>query len=324
MKFPFFPKLILLIFLCTTTLTSAQDLASVDAKVSAYPNSFPSPERLADKINSDFSSDIEKARAVYTWIAKNVRYDLNELRSNQGGKVAFSYRTQEEKERKLQQYNWDLANRTLKSKKGVCRGYTALYDRVATLAGLDATTIPGTSKSHPTHIGKLPTSADHIWNAVRINGKWQMIDVTWGSGSVNSATGKFVNKFNDGYFFTDPNLFFLNHFPDEPKWLPANKTAEEFASLPLFSGEYIEADFRIAFPKSGTLPNNHIIPFRIENLRSDKVAYALSSDGKIRVAQLTRKGNVAEFEVALEKGAVGYLTIFVDQESVATYRVKRS
>ncbi|MBD3581482.1 transglutaminase domain-containing protein [Flavobacterium selenitireducens] len=313
-----------MIIALTTTSMSAQDFASVDSKVSAYPNNFASPEKLADRINSDFTSDIEKARAVYTWIAKNVRYDLVELRSNQGGKVAFSYRTPEEKERKLQQYNLELASRTLKSKKGVCRGYTALYDRVAKLVGLEAIAIPGTSKSHPTHIGKLPTSADHIWNAVRIDGKWQMIDVTWGSGSVSTATGKFVNKFNEGYFFTDPNLFFLNHFPDEPKWLPADKTAEEFASLPLFSGEYIEADFRIAFPKSGTLPNNHVIPFKIENLRSDKVAYAVSSDGKIRFAQLTRKGNVAEFEVALEKGASGFLTIFVDQESVATYRIRKS
>ena len=305
-------------------MVSAQDFSSVDARVTAYPNSFASPEKLAEKINSDFDTPVEKARAVYTWIAKNVRYDLNEMRANQGGKVAFSYRTQEEKERKLRQYNLDLATRTMKTKKGVCRGYTALYDRVASLVGLETVTIPGTSKSHPTHIGKLPTAADHIWNAVKINGKWQMIDVTWGSGSVNSATGKFVNKFNDGYFFTDPDLFFLNHFPDEPKWLPANKSAQEFAGLPLFSGEYVGSDLRITFPKSGTLPNNYVIPFKMENLKSNNVAYALSSDGRIHMATVRRNGTIAEFDVPLAKGASGYLTIFVDQESVATFRVKKS
>lgn len=306
------------------TFVSAQDLAAVDRIANAYPTTFPSPEKLAEKVNSDFSSDVEKARAIYTWIAKNVRYDLAEYRSNQGGKVAFSYRTPEEKERKLREYNLDLANKTLRSKKGVCRGYTALYDRVAALSGLETITIPGTSKSHPTHIGKLPTAADHIWNAVKIGGQWKFIDVTWGSGSVDSETGKFVNRFNPGYFFTDPNIFFLNHFPDETKWLLTNKTAEEFAGLPLYSGEYIGSDYRITFPKSGILPSNYIIPFKVENLKTDKVAYALSNDNKIRFADVKRNGNVTEFEVPLEKGASGYLTIFINRESVATYRIKKS
>ncbi|NUY79361.1 hypothetical protein HUK80_00520 [Flavobacterium sp. MAH-1] len=324
MRTSFFPKLILSLLLLVGTFASAQDLAAVDRVASAYPATFSSPEKLAEKVNSDFSSDVEKARAIYTWIAKNVRYDLTEYRSNQGGKVAFSYRTPEEKERKLREYNLDLANKTLRSKKGVCRGYTALYDRVAALSGLETITIPGTSKSHPTHIGKLPTAADHIWNAVKIDGQWKFIDVTWGSGSVDSETGKFVNRFNPGYFFTDPNVFFLNHFPDETKWLLTNKTAEEFAGLPLYSGEYIGSDYRITFPKSGILPSNYIIPFKVENLKTDKVAYALSSDNKIRFADVKRNGNITEFEVPLEKDASGYLTIFINRESVATYRIKKS
>ncbi len=323
MKMSFLPK-ILLFFLLVGQSVFSQNYAEVDRKVFAYPTSFGSPEKLADKVNSDFASDKLKARAIYSWIAKNVSYDLVEFRSNQGGRVAFSYRTPEEKEQKLHKYNLDLANKTLRTKKGVCRGYTALYDRVANLCGLETVTIPGTSKSHPTHIGKLPTAADHIWNAVKIDGKWQLIDVTWASGSVDSRTGKFVNKFNDGYFFTDPDVFFLNHFPDEPKWLPNGKTPQEFASLPLFSGEYIAADYNITFPKSGTLPNGYVIPFKVENLDSDRVAYALSSDGKIQLLQTRKNGNVTEFDVPLPKNASGFLTIFVDQESVATYRIKKS
>lgn len=303
------------------SVASAQDFASVDRTVSAYPTNFSSPDKLAEKINADFSSDSAKARAIYTWIAKNVRYDLAEFRSNQGGKVAFTYRTPEEKEKKLKQYNLDLAVRTMRTRKGVCRGYTALYDRIAGLAGLETITIPGTSKSHPAHIGKLPTAADHIWNAVKIKGEWKFIDVTWGSGSVDSQTGKFVNKFNPAYFFTDPDLFFLNHFPDDKKWLLTERSPQEFASLPLFSGEYIAADYAITFPKSGILPNNHIIPFKIQQLDTDRVAYAFSRDGKIRIAEVKKTGNISEFEVPIEKGASGYLTVFIDQESVATYKI---
>lgn len=323
MKKIIFPKILLFLSLFAQS-AFAQNYADIDKKVAAYPNSFASPEKLADKVIADFSSETAKARAIYTWIALNVRYDLNEFRSNQGGRVAFSYRTTAEKEQKLQQYNLDLANKTLRSKKGVCRGYTALFDRVANLCGLEATTIPGTSKSHPTHIGKLPTSSDHIWNAVKIDGKWQLIDVTWASGSVDSGTGRFVSRFNPGYFFTSPELFFLNHFPDEQKWLPASKTAEEFAALPLYSGEYIESGFRISFPKSGTLPSGYVVPFKVRNLDSDKVAYAFSSDGKIHEADLRKNGDSTEFEVPVLKNESGYLTVFVDQKSVATYRIKKS
>lgn len=324
MRHSFFPKLILPVLLLVSAVVSAQDYTTVDRIVSAYPGSFATPEKLAEQIASDFDADTAKARAIYTWIAHNVRYDLSEYGANKGGRVAFTYRTPEEKEQKLRKYNLDLAQKTLRTKKGVCRGYAALFDRVAELSGLVATTIPGTSKSHPAHIGKLPTAADHIWNAVKVNGQWKFVDVTWGSGGVNSETGKFVNKFNPGYFFTNPDVFFLNHFPDEEKWLLTNRTAEEFAKLPLFSGQYIGSDYRITFPQSGILPNGYIIPFKVENLKTDKIAYSLSKDGKVRPVALRRNGNVVEFDVPLEKDASGYLTIFIGYDQAATYKIGRS
>lgn len=323
MNYTLFPKLTLPLLLFFS-VASAQDYSRIDRVVDDYPGTFASPEKFAERVSSDFDSDTAKARAIYTWIARNVRYDLNEYSANRGGKVAFTYRTPEEKEQKLRKYNLDLAQRTLRSKKGVCRGYAALYDRVAELSGLVTTTIPGTSKSHPAHIGKLPTAADHIWNAVKIDGQWKFIDVTWGSGGVDSESGKFVNRFNPGYFFTNPDVFFLNHFPDERKWLLTNRTPEDFAKLPLYSGHYIGSGYRITFPQSGILPNGYIIPFKVENLKTDKVAYTFSKDGKIRTVDLRKNGNITEFDVPLEKDASGYLTIFIGYDQVATYKIGRS
>lgn len=197
-----------LLFLIFGNTVLAHDFAAVDRAVKAYPNSFAAPQQLADRINRDFRTPEEKARAIFTWIASNVSYDLREYREVSKGRVAFRYSDEEDKNRKLRKYNLDLAQRTLKNKKGVCRGYAALFDVVAYLTGLDATTIPGTSKTNPTHIGRLPKTNDHVWNAVRIDGKWHMLDVTWGAGAVNTATGRFESRFNDGYFFTDPYVFF--------------------------------------------------------------------------------------------------------------------
>jgi transglutaminase/protease-like cytokinesis protein 3 len=67
-------------------------------------------------------------------------------------------------------------------------------------------------KSHPAHIGKLPKQNDHEWNAVKIDGRWKLIDVTWASGSVSTQTGKFVPEFNDAYYGTAPEVFFSTIF----------------------------------------------------------------------------------------------------------------
>jgi hypothetical protein len=318
-------KFILPLLLLCFQVVFPQDYSNVDSIVKTYPTGFSNPGQLAKKIQADFTSETEKTRAIYTWIASNIHYDMSLYRANMGQRqVAFSYRTEEEKEQKMKKFNSDLAQKTLRSHKGVCQGYTALFDAVAKELGIESVMIPGTSKSHPTHIGKLPVAADHIWNAVKIGGKWKFIDATWASGGVDSGTGKFINKFSGSYFFTDPDAFFLNHFPDDDKWLLTDKTAEDFASLPLFYPTYLEADYTVSFPKSGVLPVGYIVPFKIDNLKTDKIAYVLSSEREFHPVIPTQNGNVTEFEVPIAKNAVGFLTIYIGHDSVVTYKIGRS
>ena len=53
----------------------AQKYNAVDKVVLKYPKSFSSTEKLAERIEKDFTSDYDKARAIYSWIAFNVKYD---------------------------------------------------------------------------------------------------------------------------------------------------------------------------------------------------------------------------------------------------------
>lgn len=318
------PSIDLLLFLFLQIPVYANDLAAVDQAVRAYPNSFSAPQQFADRINKDFKDPVDKARAIYTWIALNVKYDMAEFRNNaKNSRVAFTYSTEMDKQMKLRKYNLDLANKTLRSKKGVCRGYAALFDLVAYLTGLEATTIPGTSKTSPVHIGKLPTSGDHIWNAVRIGGKWQMVDVTWASGAVNSSTGKFESKFNDGYFFTDQYVFFLNHFPEDERWLPSDLNAGIFATLPLFYGPYMDSEYTLSFPKSGILPAGYVVPFTFQNLSADKIAYSISG-GEIQFITGVKKDDASVFEIPIPERTRGYLTIYIRHESIAAFRIDPS
>ena len=322
------PKLfntLLLLLLAFGFSAKAQDFAKVDAVVKAYPKSFATPDKLAEQISKDFSRDDEKARAIFTWIASHVKYDLAAYGVNERP-VAYSYRTQAEKEAKQKKFKEDLAQKTLKSKKGVCQGYATLFMIVAEKVGLEAEFIPGTSKSHPMHIGKGPGASDHAWNAVKIGGEWKLVDVTWGAGTVTGAKPEFVFKFNDKYFFADPDDFFLNHFPDDKKWLLTKKTENDFANLPLYYGNYLMGGYEFIAPNGGTFEAKPgIITFKVKNIGpGDKVHYAFTKDKMFKEAKPILKDNVAEFGIPLDTRSAGTLTIYINQKSVASYRIERA
>lgn len=315
---------IVLLLVTVAFTASAQDFDKVDNTVRSYPKSFSNTDKIAEQINKDFKRDDEKARAIFSWIAFNVKYDVAAYGVNERP-VAFSYKTEEEKATKQRQFVHDLAEKTLKTKKGVCQGYATLFAVVAEKVGLEAVVIPGTSKSHPAHIGKGPGASDHAWNAVKIDGKWKLLDATWGAGVVTGSGPSFKFKFNDKYFFAHPDTFFLNHYPDDEKWLLTNKTAADFADLPLYYGNYLMEGYEFVSPDAGSYkaqPSK--LPFTIKNLKpEDRVAYAFSRDRVFKEVQPVRNGDTATFEVLLDRTSSGNLTIYINEVSVVAYRINR-
>jgi len=317
-------KIFVLLLLCSG-FAHAQDFAKVDAKVSQYPATFADAATFAAKVKADFTREDEKARAIFTWIARNVKYDLAAYGINQQP-VAYSYKTEQEKLEKQKKFREELAAKTLKTKKGVCEGYATLFMVVAQKAGLEAVFIPGTSKSHPTHIGKAPGASDHAWNAVKVDGKWKLLDCTWGAGVVTGEKPAFSFKFNDGYFFAEPDVFFLNHYPDDKQWLLTNKTEADFAGLPLYYGNYLADNYEFLTPTTGMITNKpgSVVSFKIKNFKpGDKLHYAFSQERVYKEITPVAEGDIAGFQVPLTAKSIGTLTIYVNQKSVAAYRINK-
>ncbi len=321
MKIIFAPihRIILMFFLFVSALSNAQ-YEAIDERVRTYPRSFCEPSQLADRINRDFSLDTEKTRAIFTWIATNVTYDMKEYFSNSG--IAYSYKSEADRIQKEKVFRKNLAKRTISTAKGICEGYSTLFTTVCVLTGLEAVIIPGTSRNHQSQIGKLPTESDHAWNAVKIDGKWKLIDLSWAAGAVDNNR-KFQKRFNDVYFCTDPDKFALNHFPDDPRWLLTKKSPKEFAEAPFFFTEYLRSDY------SFNIENGHIrfsqnkpVVFNIENLRpSDRVYYITSKDNVLDPVRVDENNNFAIYPSAKMSG---YLTIFINEKPVVSYRILRS
>jgi transglutaminase/protease-like cytokinesis protein 3 len=315
---------LLLLLLFVTATAFSQDYSKVDNLVKTYPKSFSNPKKLAEKINADFTTEIEKARAAYTWIALNIKYDLNAYKSG-SNMIAYSYSSEADRLMKEQKYRVEYAEKTLRSKKGVCQDYSALFHIVCDEIGVKCIDILGTSKAHPTQIGKLPKASDHEWNAVKIGNAWKLIDVTWASGSVDSQTGKFQSDFNGGYFFTEPEVFFLNHFPDDKRLLMLDKSDQDFAALPLYYGPYIKSDYEFASPGYGiiSIAKTSVIPFQIIDFPGGKISYVFTNEGRVRDIHPAKKGNATEFNIALDARSRGFLTVYVDNQAVVSYKIEK-
>lgn len=87
-------------------------------------------------------NDFETARAINDWLCDHVTYDNS-----------FTYYS---------------AESALLRGVTVCNGYTRAFEKVAEACGLDAARACGTAGGE-----------DHAWNAVKMDGFWYQVDVTW-------------------------------------------------------------------------------------------------------------------------------------------------
>ena len=142
-------------------------------------------------------SDIEAAYMVYKWEYENLQYDC------------YHYNH----DRDLIDFTEDG---TYKSGVGVCNGFAYLYARLCNAMGVEAYRVVGYSKAGDFVKGVTPTSSDHAWNVIQIDGNYYLLDATWGIGSCNGDA--YVPKLRDSYFCTKPEAFIRTHLPVEKKY----------------------------------------------------------------------------------------------------------
>jgi transglutaminase/protease-like cytokinesis protein 3 len=80
---------------------------------------------------------------------------------------------------------------------------------------------------------------DHAWNAVQINGQWQLLDATWGAGYADDSR-HYVRSFDDFWFLTPPSQFVYTHYPDDASWqlLKPTVPVAEVALYPVLKTSY--------------------------------------------------------------------------------------
>ncbi len=168
---------------------------------------------LVSFTNEKFTDSIDKAKFLYYWIGLNINYDY-ELFENRASSSVYH---------KEYSYNY-YPGQVFEKKKAVCFGYSKLYEWFMNELEIESTIISGYIRDQRNHYVELELDSDfsHAWNAIRLNGKWMLVDTTWGT-SLNA-------EISDFYFDMEPERAIITHYPEKSTWQLLEKplSLEEF------------------------------------------------------------------------------------------------
>ncbi|NIG57090.1 transglutaminase domain-containing protein [Chitinophaga sp. Cy-1792] len=152
------------------------------------------PKEIGKWLQTNCSNEIDRLKAIYAWMGSHIFYDYP------GMKNLAPYRS-----------IYELSNKTLRTRKGVCDNYASLFWDIANAAGISTYKVSGY-----TRVGEVVDTAaghGHAWNAVNVNNKWYIIDATWGAAT-DKTTGK--NNFNWFFFMLPPEKAIRIFIPTDP------------------------------------------------------------------------------------------------------------
>ncbi len=233
----------------TMTSTSAAPVDIDRHSLAAPPAAELSIDKLADYLVFPARTEREKVRAIFRWMTDRIAYDIDAETTGSRGDVR--------------------ADRVLLSRQARCIGYSALFEALARRAKLQTATIAGYVKGlpefNPTEDSK-ESKPNHMWNAVRIDGCWQLLDTMAASGYVRGQ--RFHKQFREEFFLPPPQEMILTHFPLDYRWqlLARPLTRAQFAALtPVNVGFvrvgilrelYLRNNMEVDDPSGSTAPRN--------------------------------------------------------------------
>lgn len=258
-------------------------------------------EKLVNKLTKNSYSDKDKVEKIHDWIAQNITYDT---------KAYFSGKRPPQ----------DFKN-TLKTGKSLCGGYADLFKSMCDAAGVPCEKVTGYSRGYGFSLfgAENPQDGNHVWNAVKVEDRWFLVDVTWDSGYMEGK--KFIQRFSQSYFLRSPAEMIFTHFPKDPKWQllknPVNPST--FTKFPYLNGRFFDEGCELrSYPKKVTNINNQetfIVEFR---LPENKLVNAMVTDSRGNVCRecvwVNRNGREADMHLLFPKK--GEWTVYLTQKEM--------
>lgn len=223
-------------------------------------------KQLARQLVHGKKDEREKAEALYRWLAQNVSYNTEAYFSGDYGDCS--------------------PEAVFKTRSGVCSGYANLFKAMADEVQLESEVIPGFSKGYSFEPDRPLTQSDHAWNAVKVEGRWYLLDSTWGAGYIDERK-RFVRRFSDFWFMTPPERFIYSHLPEQERWqlLSEPLDRDKYRSLPRVKPKYFEYGLKSEL-KEGAFKCDQEVEFSLQVGQPCQLGAALELNGE-RVENFT-------------------------------------
>ena len=252
---------------------------------------------LVAYLKQHLSTDDQLARAIYTWVSRNIKYNVY---------ITYTSRNEEADETKEIQ-------KILSERKGICQDYALLFKALVKEAGMDAYVIDGYNRRDGAF---LPDP--HEWCAAKVSGKWYMFDPTWGAGFVENY--QFIPSPNHRFCKLLPDTLLKTHMPFDPMFQFRERplSYEEFdtgvvdeqRSVPVFYW----ADTLALYARQDTLERLVSVRQRmLSNGRSNDLVYYMLelTSNNIRIAGYQKILNAYNMAMDLQGKATDAINEFV-------------
>jgi hypothetical protein len=199
---------------------------------------------LTHNIISGFTTDEEKARAIYSWIASNISVDVKKLFKGKAGNINSVF-------------NDASLKKVLKKKKGLSSDYSNLFATMCKIAGINAIVVTGINRMNPRLAGRTLKQNDFYWNAICLENKWFIVDSQSGAGIIDQAEKKFIKNFRSEFFLIKPETAIMSFFPgsDENQYLDIRIDRKEMSNLPVIGYGYFKFGVSDHSPSSNLRPD---------------------------------------------------------------------
>jgi transglutaminase-like putative cysteine protease len=203
-------------------------------------------EELAAAIRAQQATPRGRVKAVHDAVVLRLSYAPHAPGQPQDARSAFARRT---------------AN---------CEGYARLFAELVRLVGERAVYIPGLALED----GAL-SPVWHAWNAVWLDERWELVDVTFDDPTVRGAGP--AESYRTDYLFVPPEVAALDHLPLERRWqlLPRPVSRESFVGPRRARAPSVRQGLQVLEPGPGPVQAGAPLEVRVDNPRGHFVLVTL-------------------------------------------------
>lgn len=216
---------------------------------------YPSLDDLARALTEGLKNDVQKVRAIFTWIGLQGSNGSGSKDKNNNNQDSMSPQAVVQKviQRKL--------------------SYNFLFTSLCRAAKIPCVLIRGLGKSVSYEVGDQDVDRlNNSWTAVYVSGGWRFVFPLWAFSAVvghskgtwtlvetqgkgtrekeEASSGRTISHINEYYFLTEPDEFIYCCYPNDSKWQLLAKpfTKQDFTEIAYCRQRYFQNHHRITTP----------------------------------------------------------------------------